>query len=153
MSETLTGQVVVRQTTPADRTEMIRLIKGYLDFYERPHPEESKLHDLLDTLEHQPERGLQFVAELDGQAVGFATLYSTFSTLRAQQAMVMNDLFVEPQYRSHGVGQVLFAACHDHVRNNGYAFMEWVTAQDNHGAQKFYDRQGAERGTWVPYSI
>jgi GNAT superfamily N-acetyltransferase len=153
MSEPVTQSVVVRKATSADRTEMIRLMKGYLDFYQRPYPEESKLNHLLDTLERQPERGLQFIAELDGKGIGFATLYSTFSSLRAQEAMVMNDLFVEPAYRGTGAGRVLFEACKLHVYNNGYAFMEWVTAADNETAQKFYERQGAERGKWVPYSI
>lgn len=145
--------VRVRRVTRDDRSEIIRLMKGYLDFYERPYPEDSKLHALLDTLERQPERGLQFIAEVEGQAVGFATLYSTFSSLRAQEAMVMNDLFVDPQYRGTGAGHALFEACKQFVRENGYAFMEWVTAQDNHLAQRFYDRQGAQRSTWVTYSI
>ncbi|MGZ6503364.1 MAG: N-acetyltransferase family protein, partial [Tumebacillaceae bacterium] len=130
--------VTVRQTTREDRDEVIRLMKGYLDFYKVDHPADSKLHDLLDTLEAAPERGLQFIAEVDGAAVGFATLYSTFSTLRAQKAMVMNDLFVDPSQRSTGVGHALFQACKAYVQENGYAFMSWETAHDNETAQRFY---------------
>ncbi|MGZ4164903.1 MAG: N-acetyltransferase family protein [Tumebacillaceae bacterium] len=145
--------VTVRQTTREDRDEVIRLMKGYLDFYKVEHPADSKLHDLLDTLEAAPERGLQFIAEVDGTAVGFATLYSTFSTLRAQKAMVMNDLFVDPSQRSTGVGHALFQACKAYVQENGYAFMSWETAHDNETAQRFYDREGGQRGNWVSYSI
>lgn len=153
MTESTANQVIVRQTTREDRADVLRLMKGYLDFYQVEHPADSKLHDLLDTLEAQPERGLQFLAEVDGEAVGFATLYSKFSTLRAQKVMVMNDLFVAPEYRKHGVGHALFQACKQHVQENGYAFMEWVTAPDNITAQNFYDREGGKRGPWVPYSI
>ncbi|KEO82582.1 GNAT family N-acetyltransferase [Tumebacillus flagellatus] len=145
--------VTVRRTTRDDRALVLPLIKGYLDFYEVAHPADEKLHALLDTLELQPERGLQFIAEVDGKPVGFATLYSTFSTLRAQKAMVMNDLFVLPEARKHGVGQALFQACANYVKDNGYAFMEWVTASDNETAQRFYEAQGATRGTWVGYSV
>jgi GNAT superfamily N-acetyltransferase len=147
------SEVRVRQTTREDRDEVIRLMKGYLDFYQVQHPADAKLHDLLDTLEAQPERGLQFIAEVDGVAVGFATLYSTFSTLRAQKAMVMNDLFVAPDQRTSGVGHALFQACKQYVEENGYAFMSWETAEDNHTAQRFYDKEGGKRGTWVSYSI
>lgn len=145
--------VTVRLTTQEDRALILPLIKGYLDFYEVAHPADEKLHDLLDTLARQPERGVQFIAELDGEPVGFATLYSTFSTLRAQHAMVMNDLFVKAEARKHGVGQALFKACEHYVRDNGYAFLEWVTARDNETAQRFYDAQGAKRSDWIVYSV
>lgn len=147
------GQVTVRQTTREDRPQMIRLMKGYLDFYQREHPPEHQMHKLLDTLEEQPRRGLQFIAEVDGKAAGFATLYTTFSTLSCQEAMVMNDLFVDPDMRASGVGYQLFEACRKHVIENGYAYMEWVTATDNETAQRFYERQGATRSSWVMYSI
>jgi GNAT superfamily N-acetyltransferase len=152
-STSSTKNITVRQTTREDRAEVIRLMKGYLDFYNVEHPVDSKLHDLLDTLEAQPERGLQFLAEVDGVAVGFATLYSTFSTLRAQMAMVMNDLFVDPNQRASGVGHALFQACKQYVEEHGYAFMSWTTAEDNHTAQRFYDREGGKRDTWVSYSV
>lgn len=143
----------IRRTTRHDRAEMIRLLKAYLDFYQREHPADEQLHHLLDTLEQQPQRGLQFLAEQDGRAVGFATLYTTFSTLRAQEAMVLNDLFVEPETRGTGVGHLLFEACRQHVEANGYAFLEWVTAPDNLTAQRFYEQHGASRSPWLVYSI
>jgi GNAT superfamily N-acetyltransferase len=132
---------------------MLRLLKAYLDFYERPYPPDENLHRLLDTLADQPARGLQFIAEADGQGVGFATLYSTFSTLRAQEAMVLNDLFVDPHVRGAGIGHELFETCRRHVEQNGYAFLEWVTAPDNTAAQRFYERHGATRSPWLVYSL
>jgi ribosomal protein S18 acetylase RimI-like enzyme len=65
---------------------------------------------------------------------------------------VMNDLFVDPAVRSRGVGAALFDASLAYATDRGYARLDWVTAADNHGAQRFYERHGGRRGQWVSYS-
>jgi len=147
------NHTLVRQATNADRSEMIRLMKLYFDFYGVTHPNDDNIHALLDVLLLSSERGIQFICEYEGKAIGFATLYATFSSLRAQKAMIMNDLFVESTYRGKGLGKALFQHCLAYVKQHGYAYMEWVTASDNGIAQKFYEKQGAERSSWVVYSL
>jgi len=63
-----------------------------------------------------------------------------------------NDLFVNPASRSGGVGAALFDASLAYASARGYARLDWVTAQDNGAAQRFYDRHGGRRGPWVSYS-
>ena len=47
--------------------------------------------------------GLQLIArDVDGRAVGFATLYWTWQTLNAARLGVMNDLFVADAARVGG---------------------------------------------------
>ena len=153
MNKTQVEKCAVRPTTLSDQPEIIRLMKQYYDFYQVAHPEEKKIKTLLNTLVSHPERGVQFIAKINEISVGFATLYSTFSSLQAQPAMVMNDLFVDPKYRKKGVGEALYQCCRTFTKENGYAFMEWVTANDNIIAQRFYEKQGAKRSMWISYSI
>ena len=144
--------MVVRQARFEDRAPLIELIKGYFAFYHVPFVGETKLGALLDALDQHPDRGAQLVAEADGRLQGFATLYSCYDTLLADRILVMNDLFVDPAARDRGVGAALFDASLAYATGHGYLRLDWVTAEDNHGAQRFYERHGGRRSPWVSYS-
>ena len=97
---------------------------------------------------------MQLIArDLDGAAVGFATLYWTYSTTSASAIGVMNDLFVAPRARAKGLGAALIRACEAECAARGLQVMEWQTAPTNARGQAVYDRLGAERSEWVTYSL
>src|SRR5689334_20193473 len=91
--------------------------------------------DRLFALLEDPDRGAQLVAEVDGRIVGFASLYACLDTFLADRILVMNDLFVDPEQRSQGVGAALFSGCRAYAREHRFKRIDWVTAQDNVGAQ------------------
>ena len=144
--------MLVRPAEREDRPRLLELIKGYFAFYRTPFPAESKVDTLLDLLDRDPSRGVQLVADAGGQLHGFASLYACFDTLAADRILVMNDLFVDPALRNHGVGAALFDASLAYATAHGYARLDWVTAADNRDAQRFYDRMGGRRGPWISYS-
>jgi len=144
--------VVVRQAEREDRPQLLELIKGYFAFYRVPFPTDSKVERLLDLLEGDPGLGVQLVADEGGRLQGFASLYACLDTLVAKRILIMNDLFVDPSLRSRGIGAALFDASLAYATEHGYARLDWVTAGDNHDAQRFYDRHGGRRGLWVSYS-
>jgi GNAT superfamily N-acetyltransferase len=144
--------MVVRPAEREDRPQLLELIKGYFAFYRVPFPTDSKVERLLDLLEGDPGLGVQLVADEGGRLHGFASLYACLDTLVADRILVMNDLFVDPPLRSRGVGAALFDASLAYATEHGYARLDWVTAADNHDAQRFYDRHGGRRGPWVSYS-
>ena len=144
--------MVVRPAEREDRPQLLELIKAYFAFYRTPFPADSKMESLLDLLEQDPGRGVQLVADAGGRLQGFASLYACLDTLLADRILVMNDLFVDPSVRNRGVGAALFDASLAYTTAHGYARLDWVTAADNHDAQRFYDRHGGRRGPWVSYS-
>ena len=144
--------MVVRPADPEDRPQLLELIKGYFEFYRVPYPSDSKVATLLDLLEQDPGLGVQLVADEGGRLHGFASLYACLDTLIADRILVMNDLFVDPSHRNGGIGAALFDASLAYATAHGYARLDWVTAADNHDAQRFYDRHGGRRGPWVSYS-
>jgi ribosomal protein S18 acetylase RimI-like enzyme len=89
----------------------------------------------------------------DGRAVGFATVYWSWSTLAAARRAVMNDLFVEPGARGTGVAEALVEECRVRSGRRGAAVMTWQTAKSNLRAQRVYERIGARREEWVDYSL
>ena len=143
--------MLVRPAERKDRPRLLALIEGYFAFYHTPFPRQ-KVEALLDRLERDSDLGVQLVADVDGKLQGFASLYACLDTLVADRILVMNDLFVDPSFRSHGVGAALFDAGLAYATAHGYVRLDWVTAEDNRDAQRFYDRHGGRRGPWVSYS-
>jgi GNAT superfamily N-acetyltransferase len=138
-----------------DLAELLPLVRAYLDFYEVSPSDEAMLalsRALIADPEHE---GVQFLARnSDHVAVGFASLFWTWTTTRGGRLGVMNDLFVTPTARGGGVAEALIAACVERCLQRGAVSLEWQTAVDNRRAQAVYDRVGAERSDrWLDYSL
>jgi GNAT superfamily N-acetyltransferase len=93
----------------------------------------------------------QIAREPGGDAVGFATIYWSWSTSDAARIGVMNDLFVSEPARGRGVAEELIEACRDECRRRGARRLTWQTAPDNLRAQAVYDRVEGTREQWVDY--
>jgi len=146
---------VIRTVTEADLPELLPLMRGYCDFYE-VDPSDEALVEMSRALIADPAKeGLQVIArDDDGRAVGFATIFWTWSTLSASRVGVMNDLFVDVSARGSGVAEDLIDACAERCRERGVTELDWTTAHDNQRAQKLYDRIGARRDArWLDYSL
>ena len=142
--------------TEDDLPDLLPLMRGYCDFYEVA-PADEALLELARVLIDDPERqGLQLIArdDEDGRAVGFATIFWTWSTLSASRLGVMNDLFVAADARGGGHAEALIAECAERCRQRGATSLDWQTAHDNTRAQAVYDRVGASRDErWLDYSL
>src|SRR5258708_35070311 len=103
--------VTVSLAGERDLGELLALMREYCDFYE-VNPSDQRLLALARTLIADPRReGVQLIArDPAGGAVGFATLYWSFSTARAAPIGTMNDLFVVPRARGLRVGERLIEA-------------------------------------------
>ena len=87
------------------------------------------------------------------EPVGFATLFWTFSSVRAREVALMNDLFVVEDARGRGVGRALVDAAREATRRRGLHVLSWMTSPDNATAQRLYDRLGATRSSWLEYAL
>lgn len=145
---------LIRNAEPNDLNSLTELMYEYIvGFYQNPKPPVEKIHNLIQTLFYQ-QNGVQFVAEKNGELVGFATLFFTFSTMKADKITVMNDLFVIEQFRGTDVESQLFSECQKYSHNHGYASMTWITSSDNKRAQIFFEKMNAVKGKdWVHFSI
>ena len=78
--------------------------------------------------------------EKNGEIIGFATLYFTFSTTKVKAISILNDLFISSEYRGKGLGEMLFKYALEFSKENGYAVMNWKTSHDNLKAQTLYEK-------------
>lgn len=77
--------------------------------------------------------------------VGFTQLYPKFSSGRAIKIWVLNDLYVEPQYRKQGLGERLIHTALNYAREDQANHVELSTAIDNYTAQSLYESIGFVR--------
>jgi GNAT superfamily N-acetyltransferase len=154
-SGTTSDMATIATVTEDDLDDLLPLVRGYLTFYE-VDPPDSEVLALSRALLADPEReGLQLIARDEaGAAIGFATIFWTWSTLSASRIAVMNDLFVDPSARGTGLADELINACVARCRERGdITSLGWQTAKDNHRAQAVYERVGGVREEWLDYSL
>jgi GNAT superfamily N-acetyltransferase len=148
-----TTEVEVRPIRPEELEDVLPLIAGYQTFY-GAQPDAERNRKFFSRFLDPSEEGLLLGAWIDGGMVGFATLYWFFSSTKATDSVLMNDLFVREDVRGAGVGRALIASALAEARNRGAAHLEWFTAPDNAVAQRLYNSvPGVGRSTWIAYEI
>jgi GNAT superfamily N-acetyltransferase len=148
----LADGVEIRPAREEEIDELMPLMRAYCDFYESSPADEGVIK-MARTLMTDPSQGAVFVARQDGRAIGFATLDWKWSMLKGARIGYLEDLFVDPDARGSGTADALIQVCADRCRELGMPAMEWLTAPDNHRAQKVYNRTGAESDTYVEYDL
>ena len=138
-----------------DLAELLPLMRAYCDFYGVPARDAALLALARALIADPRHEGVQLIARAtEGTAVGFATVFWSWSTLRAARIGVMNDLYVHPDARGSGVADELIEACLELCRRRGdVQRLGWQTAKDNERAQAVYERVGATREEWLDYSL
>jgi GNAT superfamily N-acetyltransferase len=94
------------------------------------------------------------MAEVDGEPVGFALAFPTFSTFRGQPGLYLEDLYVKPEHRGKGIGKALLARLARLARDRGFGRLEWSVLDWNEPSIGFYRSLGARPlDQWTVYRI
>ena len=109
---------------------------------------------LADALFGQTPAGEAIIAELDGEAVGFALFYGTFSTWECRPGIWLEDLYVPPEHRRGGIGRALLAHVAAVAVTRGCTRLEWAALDWNEPALDFYRKLGAgQLSEWIAHRL
>ena len=86
-----------------------------------------------------------FVALDENKPVGFTQLYPKYSSARLSKNWILNDLFVDEDYRKQGVGELLIRKAMNFATGQGSTFVQLETAVDNFTAQNLYETIGFKK--------
>lgn len=143
-----TAYRVIRASAP-DANRIAPLLDAYRVFYKKQPDLAASLHFLQERLSAHDSVVYMALAHDPATrtdiAIGFAQLYPTFTTVGLQRMWVLNDLFVDPDHRRRGVGQMLMQAAELHARQTHALGLSLLTAHDNLDAQHVYSREGWSR--------
>jgi GNAT superfamily N-acetyltransferase len=129
------------------RTDQAALV---LDFVRELADYEKLSHDVVAT-EAMIEQALFApqprlfcdIAEWKGTPVGFSLWFLNFSSFRGRHGIYLEDLFVRPAFRGHGIGKALLAVLARRCATNGWARLEWSVLDWNTPSITFYKSIGA----------
>jgi GNAT superfamily N-acetyltransferase len=147
--------VNIRPATQADGDTWLALVDALADYekLDRPTPE-ARGRLLRDAFGPAPNRIQVYIGEVDGRPVAYAITCETYSSFLALPTLYLEDLFVLPDERRHGVGRAFFRYLAAEAVRRGCGRMEWVVLTWNQLAMDFYDKLGATRMTgWHTYRL
>jgi GNAT superfamily N-acetyltransferase len=130
---------VIRAALPADEAAWCQLWQGYCEFYRADVPPEVTRRTWNRILD--PDSAVMcIVAEVEGKVYGFANCVVHENTWEIQPVCYLEDLFVAPAARGHGLGKALIEWLRNSMRAEGWARLYWTTREDNAQARQLYDR-------------
>jgi GNAT superfamily N-acetyltransferase len=134
----------IRPATSADLPLIAALIRELAEYEQLSHEvrfDETVLGEKLFGAHRYAE---VLIAELDGEAQGFALFFHNFSTFEGRPGIYLEDLFVRPPARGHGLGKALMAAVAKLAVERGCARFEWWVLDWNTPSIAFYESLGAK---------
>jgi GNAT superfamily N-acetyltransferase len=146
--------IAIRPLTRSRSRDFLALIDALADFEKLPRPTPAARKRLLRDAFGPRRRFDAYLAFAGTEPVGYAIIFETYSSFRAQPTLYLEDIFILPAYRRGGVGRTLFATCLAEAKRRGCGRMEWVVLDWNVNAIRFYEKIGAARlHEWLPYRI
>lgn len=123
--------------------EVAILFDQYRQFYKQPSNLPAARHFLFERMINK--ESVIYLAFENKTAVGFMQLYPSFSSISLDSVWILNDLYVLPEYRKHGVGRQLIETGMTLVKQREDKGLALSTAHDNRSAQSLYETLGFER--------
>ncbi len=147
-------ELIIRRATRHDVPLVLGFIRELAE-YERLAHEVVATAELVDGWLFGDHPAAEVVlADLDGETVGFALFFTTFSTFLARPGIWLEDLFVRPEARGRGVGRALLAHLAQTTVERGYGRLEWAVLDWNEAAIGFYRRLGADAmSDWTTWRL
>ncbi len=135
--------LVIRAAVPTDVGVILSLIRDLATYEREPDAVVATEADLLrDGFGPSPAFEV-LLAERDGEAIGFAFYFFTYSTWRGRQCLYLEDIFVRPAHRGAGAGLALMRALAQKAVQRGCARFVWQVLDWNEPAIAFYEKLGA----------
>lgn len=137
--------IKIRPTEARDEARWRVLWDAYTRFYEREPVEAITRHAWTRILDaNSPVHAIVAEDDKDG-VIGIANYIVHENTSTLTPVCYLQDLFVDPATRAHGVGKQLIDALLDEVKTRGWSRLYWNTQENNYRARGLYDK-------YVPHS-
>jgi GNAT superfamily N-acetyltransferase len=148
------SQFRIEPATEKDVAVILSLIKGLAE-YEKLSHEVVATEDTLRESLFEARRVAEIILGYAGtEAVGFAVFFHNYSTFLGRPGIYLEDLFVLPEWRRHGLGTQLLAYVAREAVARNCGRLEWSVLDWNEPAIGFYKKLGARAmDEWTVYRV
>jgi GNAT superfamily N-acetyltransferase len=146
--------IAIRDATPSDAAAIHALIVELAIYEKAEHEVIASVADIENSLfgEGTPARGL--ICERDGQIIGYAIYFLSYSTWLGRKGMYLEDLYISLAHRGEGAGKRLLRHLARIASDSGCGRLEWSVLDWNEPAIRFYESIGARaQSEWVRYRL
>ncbi len=134
---------IIRPAIPSDVPVLFELILALAEYEKLSHAVTGNPASLKEHLFGNRAYAEAILAQVDGQAVGFALFLHNYSTFLTKPGVYLEDIFVLPQYRGQGIGKALLSYIAKLAVERECGRLEWSVLDWNSPAIAFYQRMGA----------
>lgn len=138
------GNTHIRAATESDVPVILGFIRELADFEHLSHEVVATETLLRKNLFGERKHAEVLIAEFENRPVGFALYFFSFSTFLGKPGIYLEDLYVQPQFRSKGIGFRLLRTLAKICKERDYGRLEWSVLDWNERALSFYHRLGAK---------
>jgi len=150
------GALVIREGRKEDCVAIRGLIQELADYEKTPDGPKISAEKLLEDGFGDRPFFHTFVAEIGSKLVGFSLYFYAYSTWDGK-AVYMEDIYVQPEYRSKGIGTKLWKSVVGAGLELGCTRCNFQVLNWNQPSIDYYKRQGAwdisEREGWLAFRM
>ena len=144
----------IRPAEPADVDVIVEMVHELAEYERAPESCVASSEQLHAALFGDEPAVFAHVAELDGDVVGMAVWFLTFSTWEGVHGIWLEDFYVREEARGSGAGTALIEELARICSDRGYARMDWSVLEWNEPSIGFYRALGAEHlDEWHAYRL
>jgi len=133
----------IRLAIPSDVEDIHRLIYQLAVYEKAPEQMVATKDQINSSLFNDKPVAFCHIAEVDGKIVGIALWFLNYSTWLGKPGIYLEDLFVQPEYRGHGIGKGFMKTLAQLCIERGYERFQWWVLDWNEPSIDFYKSLGA----------
>jgi GNAT superfamily N-acetyltransferase len=136
--------IQIRTATPQDVPLILAFLRELATYEKLAHEVVATERDMHQSLFGERRVAETVIASMDGQPVGYALFFPTFSTFLGKPGLYLEDLYVRPAARGFGVGRKLLEHLARLTVERGWGRLEWSVLDWNEPSIAFYKKMGAK---------
>jgi GNAT superfamily N-acetyltransferase len=139
----MSDEIVIRPALESEAPVILQFIRDLARYEHLEHECIATEAALRQTLFGPRPYAEVVFACLKGQPVGFALFFHNYSTFLGRPGIYLEDLYVRPEARGHGVGRRLLTWLAATAVNRECGRLEWAVLDWNAPSIAFYRKLGA----------
>jgi GNAT superfamily N-acetyltransferase len=133
---------IIRKCEKSDLPTLVELCQKHSDYEQAAYNPKGKQELLTKAIFSDKQKLFCYVIESNRQLAGYFSYTFDFSTWDAKGFLYLDCLYLEPEFRGFGIGELVFDKLKRIAKQNDCINIQWQTPIFNNRAIKFYNRIG-----------